>query len=162
ALAADPSRSIGDYVVLGLHRARLGNDAFISSGNFGVNDAGGLVQLGKHGFMEDGTQLVGDHAKVLTGTSICDLFTNLSLTSLTSVVIRCSGPNAFSPLPVIASLPALPPFAPGVAAVDVAPGGSATLGAGAYGNVRVKNGGTLELTGGAYEFASLDVGKLSK
>ena len=56
-LAADPSRSIGDYVVMGLHRARLGNEAFIHSGNVGVNDALGLVAQRELGVAKEG--LVG-------------------------------------------------------------------------------------------------------
>src|SRR5262249_38688227 len=43
--------------------------------------------------------------------------------------------------------------------VTVDKDGSATLGPGAYAKLVVKDNGQIELTGGAYQFASVDVGK---
>src|SRR5690348_735801 len=117
--AADPSRSLDDYVVLGLTGARLGNGAFIDAGNVGANASGAKVQLGHHAFMGTGTQLVGDQAKVLPRVSLCDLFTNDLLSSPSQITVRCSGPTPFAPLPLIDPLPTLPVFAPGTAPVDV-------------------------------------------
>ena len=94
ARAADPSRNLEDYVILGLERAGLGNEAFIDSGNMGANDPGGTVQLGKHAFMGDGTQMVGDRARPLTGTSVCELFTNTLLVPPAAVTIRARGRTA--------------------------------------------------------------------
>jgi len=162
ALGADPSRDVDDYVVLGIDGARLGNEAFISAGNVGANDADAVVQLGKHAFMADGTQLVGDQARVLTGSSVCDLFTNTLGSSPSQIAIRCSGPTPFSPLPVILPLPSLPVFSPGGTPVEVLSRQSLTLPAGAYGAVRLRKAARLELTGGDYEFASLDVAQVAK
>src|SRR5689334_2173147 len=162
ARAADPSRNLEDYVILALERAGLGNEAFIDSGDMGANNPGGTVQLGKHAFMGDGTQMVGDRARPLTGTSICELFTNALLVPPAGFTIRCSGPDMFSPLPLIDPLPPLPVFVPGSTPVTVGSGGSLVLPPGAYGAVTVAQGGHLELTGGTYEFASFNAGRLSK
>jgi hypothetical protein len=157
ALAAGPSRDLGDYVVLGLTGARLGNETFIVNGNFGANNVGALVQLGQHTFMANGTELVGDQARVLERSSLCALFTNALLTSPTQITVRCAGPTPFAPLPVIAPLPSLPTFAPGVAPV-----GSGVLAPGAYGSVTLHKRGRLKLTGGVYEVGSFNVGREAK
>src|SRR6266849_3617645 len=162
ALGADPPRDVDDYVVLGIDGARLGNEAFISAGNVGADNAGALVQLGKHAFMADGTALVGDQAHALTGASVCEVFTNTLLAPPGSVTIRCSGPTSFSPLPVISALPPLPVFAPGIMPIDVPSGGKMVLAPGAYGTVRLARGAMLELPGGIYELASLDVARNAK
>jgi hypothetical protein len=75
------------------------------------------------------------------------------------VTIKGSGPTPFAPLPLIASLPALPPFSPGNTPILVRGGQTLPLAAGAYGDVVVQNAGTLELTGGTYELRSLQTGQ---
>jgi hypothetical protein len=156
--AADAPRNLEDYVLLGIESAKVGNFGFVDSGNMGVNNAvNGTRRLsglacGKHVFLREAA--VGDKAKMSEGSSVCDLFTNELVSNPASVTIRCSGPTPFSPLPVITPLPPLPVFAPGTTAIRVPTGGSLTLPPGAYGDVLVMKNASLELTGGAYEFAN--------
>jgi hypothetical protein len=122
--SAGPPRDLEDYVLLGIESAKIGNQAFIDSGDVGVNNAASGssrtagLSCGKHVFINEAA--VADQAKMSDGSSVCDLFTNTLVSSLDHVAVRCVGPTSFAPLPVITSLPALPAFAPGATAVRVA------------------------------------------
>jgi len=165
APAADPSRDLADYVLLGIDRVKLKDESFVESGNVGTNVAAGRG-LGRYGLsfgrgvvLASGTQAVGDVCKASGGTRVFDLFANRLLSPLGNLTVDGAGPAPFGPLPLIAPLPPLPPFAPGDAPVVVRGGQTLTLVAGAWGTVVVQNGAVLELAGGTYELASLKVGQ---
>lgn len=164
ARAAGPSRNLADYVLLGIDRVKLKDQSFVGSGDVGTNETAGRglgdsgLSFGRGVVLAAGTQAVGDVCKA-SGTKVFDLFTNRLLSPLGNVTITGTGPTPFAPLPLIAPLPKLPPFSPGNVPLVVHGGQTLPLAAGAYGDVVVQNGGTLELQGGTYELRSLQTGQ---
>ena len=165
---ADVPRDLEDYVVFGEVSTHLKNDALITSGHVGANQAAsGRVgrsglSLGRNNSFADGTAAVGDQCVIGRGTRVFDLYTNNLLSRPDQFVLGGTGPIAFSPLPVVTTLPPLPAFAPGTQAIVVPKNGTTTLPPGAYGRVIVPNGSTLELPGGHYEFREIRTGKAAK
>jgi len=156
---ADAPRDLGDYVVLGINDVRLRDGAFIASGDVGVNEAAGGVEIDRRVFIGNGSATVADHARLGSATSLFDLFTN-DLSAAPSI-IRGAGPLAFTP-PIATVLPPLPKFAPGTTAVVVRRDDVQTLAPGQYGLAVVEDHGTLELSGGTYQLLDLIVGKSAK
>jgi cysteine-rich repeat protein len=166
--AADPPRTLNPYVVLGLRRAKLKNLSFVQSGLIGANQPGGTpeggssldgVRFGRRVFMNNGTAAVADTVRLGVGTSIWDAYANTILAP--DATIRNVGPTPFA-VPIVATIPPLPAFAPGTVDVVVLPGGTATLAPGAHGLVRVMNQATLILNGGTYEAADFLISKRAK
>ena len=62
-------------------------------------------------------------------------------------------------LPLVNQLPAIPTFTAGSQRVDVREGGTLTLAAGSYGDLRARSKATIIFTGGVYTFKSWDVGE---
>ncbi len=164
--AQTPSRDLDDYVVFALEKARLKFNTTINTGHVGVNapaiGKAGILILSRNSFLADGSAAVADVVRLDPGVNAFDVFANRALSRLDRVTIRGTGPTAFSPLPLIDPLPALPVFAPGTTNVVVLATQTITLPPGAYGNVQVQNGGTLVLSGGTYEFRSLRTGRQTK
>lgn len=150
--AAEPPRDLDTYVLLGVHAVNLGRGTFVAAGNVGVNEAAGTFDLHREVFVAGG--LVADVARVGHATSVDALFVN-QLSARSDVVVRAADPTPFT-APIVA-LPPLPGFAPSSLPVSVRGQDRMTLAPGAYGAIEVGMQGILELTGGAYEFASLDV-----
>jgi hypothetical protein len=99
--SAGPPRDLEDYVLLGIESAKIGNQAFIDSGDVGINNAASSdsrnagLSCGKHVFINEAA--VAAQTKMSDGSSVCDLFTKDLVSSLDNVTIRCSGPTDFSP-----------------------------------------------------------------
>jgi cysteine-rich repeat protein len=168
--AADPSRDLEDYVLFGLESMHLKHDAFVTGGDVGANTASSGpiarfgVSLGRKGFVADGHNVVGNQCHLGSSASVYNVFTNDLIARTTgsiAVDIRGTGPVPFA-APIVASIPSLPPFAPGTMAINVPRGETMTLAPGAYGAVVIPNGSQLDLTGGTYEFASLRMAKEAK
>ena len=167
ARAVDPSRDLEHYVLFGIDAMHLKHDAYIAGGDIGANTAttGSIsrygVSIGRKGYVATGNNIVGNQCHLGSSASVDNVFTN-DLTARTTgsiaVDIRGTGPVAFA-APIVASIPALPVFAPGTTTVSVPRGETIILPPGAYGVVVVPNDSGLELTGGVYEFASLRMGK---
>jgi hypothetical protein len=149
-------------VLLGLERLQMKDFTFTNLGNVGVNADGGTMHWGRKSYFEDGTQVVADILnRAGQASSLACLFTNETHSPLGNISIRdCGGvPVPWDPQPLIFPLPPNPSCAPGTMAVAVEKAGSLTLGPGAYGQLRVHNGGVLELTGGSYCFADVRLGR---
>ena len=149
AWAQAPSQDLADYVVLGVHKVRLKNDAAVSGGDVGVVAAGGELRFGRDVRLGDDTSAVGDRVHFRRGASVCRLFANA--VHGRDFEVRCSGPTAWSP-PLLV-LPALPAFVPGTGDVDIERGASATLSPGQYGRVQIGNDAIVTLPGGVYELS---------
>jgi hypothetical protein len=133
---------------------RLGNGATIE-GDVGANDPGGFLRLGRKTLVEDGATVAGDTVAIGNGSEVPVVEANV-LKALKAIVGSVSG----------AMLPLRDPFCPipalecGGPEVRVERGQSAgPLAPGSYGDVVLKNGATLTLAGGDYQFCSLRTGR---
>lgn len=165
AAAPTPSRSLPAYVLLAKDKILMKEFSFTNVGHIGVNGAGGTLQWGRKSFFHNGTHTVADVVnRAGENSSLSCLFANALHSPLANIAIRdCGGaPVEWTPQPLIDPLPPDPTCAPGGAGVTVAKGESLTLPPGAYGRVRVLNGATLELAGGAYCFADVKLGRKAK
>ena len=133
------SRDLSQYVILALKNLKWKNFSFTVAGNVGVNDPGGTLGYGNQSFFPDGSQLAADIVtRIGAHSSLWDLFGNtVNPLSLTQSTIRNEGPLPIIPLPIIVTLPTLPPCVPGGTAVTVPVNGAQTLTAGSYGAVHV-------------------------
>jgi hypothetical protein len=133
---------------------RLGNGATIE-GDVGANDPGGFLRLGRKTLVEDGATVAGDTVAIGNGSQVPVVEANV-LKAPKAIVGSVSG----------ATLPLRDPFCPipalecGGPEVRVERGQSAgPLAPGSYGDVVLKNGATLTLAGGDYQFCSLRTGR---
>lgn len=155
--AAQPSRTIEDYVLLAIERLTLKDGGRVHSGHVGVNEASGRwLVLGPGCLLADGTAVVGDAVRG-SKASVYDLYANRLFPTASPLTVRGVGPLPTGPLPVIAPLPTLPPSVPGVGTIVVS--GALTLAPGAYGDVILPNDAKLRLTGGTYDLRSLRAGR---
>ena len=128
--------------------------------SIGVNDPGMEARICENYLMhmDDGSQVVGDTVHATDNCDLYDIYTN-SLLGSPAVVPRHSDPTAFSPLPIISSLPSFPSFACNPADdVTLAPSASLTLPPGVYGNLRANDDATLTLQAGTYTFCDWSLG----
>jgi hypothetical protein len=133
---------------------------FIRGGDIGVNDAGQEARICENYLMhmDDGTQVVGDTVHATNNCDLYDIYAN-TLMGSPPVVPRNSGPTAFSPLPIIDTLPNFPSFTCNQANdITLAPSASLTLAPGVYGNLRANDDSTLTLQSGTYTFCDWSTG----
>lgn len=181
AEALDPPRTIDRYVLFAydeliLKGAVAGSDrGYVHGGDIGVN----FADRGENGspsltfaslgpvIMDAGSNAVAASVRAPNPEGVFfNLFAN-AVNATFDATITGAGPLPFTP-PIIApaNLPVLP-FTPGRAltdgAADVLVGGTGfpsphTLAAGAYRDVRVNDGKTLDLGDGVYDMRSLSLG----
>jgi hypothetical protein len=162
--------SIGAFAAFSQDFTWLRANATVTSGNIGANvsrasmghahtddgDTDDLtVLVGVGASMPAGSLVAGDTVDLKTQSSVYNVAGNYSVVAKKATVAgRISTPF---PLPLFATMPAFPTVSPGSAAVYVPKNQTMTLAAGSYGTLHVDNGGTLILTGGLYQFASVQV-----
>lgn len=178
---AQVNRNIESYVLFAFDELDFkGRDAdvtrgFIRNGNVGVNkidptptSGGNLLNMGGGGsshpvIMSPGTQVVADSMNLGgSDVTVWDIYSNLP-TAATLQANRNSGPTGFV-APVLLSIPSLgftPNRASTNAAADVTINENLTLSLnpGTYRDVKPKDGSTLNLIGGVYDFRSMRAGK---
>jgi hypothetical protein len=100
------------------------------------------------------SRVVGDTVLLLNRSSIYNLVDNVMLARRNSTILG----TVTSPMMVpFVPLPSFPAVQAGAQKISVAKNKTATLAPGAYGDVHVGAGGTLILTGGLYQVASIDL-----
>jgi hypothetical protein len=126
---------------------------------------GGDVGVAGVGQMTDGRDEVTiepsgrvDPSRGIFGHTV-DLRSQASVGAVHTARLDNSGGTFVSNGPFPAAMPALPaldPITPGTTAVNVASGAARTIAAGSWGALQIN--GTLTLSGGTYQIASLDIG----
>jgi hypothetical protein len=162
-------RTINSYVLFALDNISLkgGNAqvAEIDNGDVGVqsdqpSDSLNLCQGGSshQTKLGDGTQANSANFNTSSACSFWDVYSNHLVGTPT---IRNSGPTPFTtPLIPPASLPPFPSFSCNPASpVTVPNNASQSLAPGTYGNVQIKDGAKLTLTGGTYTFCNISMGQ---
>ncbi|MDR4460541.1 MAG: PKD domain-containing protein [Nitrospirales bacterium] len=162
-----PATSVADFTVLGTDGVWLQQNSRVTSGDVGAN----IVSPGP--FLSDGVELtLGPGARVDTAASLVygnrvslnisaqvfDVYTN-QVSGIGTILGQVVSPLT---LPVVGTLPSVPSITPGTQPVIVSPFTTQSLGLGSYAAVTVGSAGTLTLTGGLYEMASLTVGNSAK
>jgi hypothetical protein len=155
ARSAIPGYDLSSFSLLATGSISLESHAKILSGNVGVTEqySGTEITVGTHAFLSDGTALFGDTIRIRNHASAYDIRYNELDNDGT---VRGTEHTPLS-MPLGISLPGFPDPAPGTGKTDVRNKKSVTLGPGAYGEVIVRSGGTLVLTGGTYHFKSLEL-----
>lgn len=155
---------LSGYVALGQEGLYLKQGATIVSGDAGANlsspgpylDSGVEVSVGNSvTFLDPTSQVLGDSVKVKQGAQIYDVSYN-ELTNNGQILGQEITPLT---LPLVANFPVVPTFAPGTENMDIPQQGAATIDAGSYGLLKVRQGGVITLTGGVYDFNEWDVGE---
>jgi hypothetical protein len=160
---------VGRFVVLSRDGTWLREKTKVISGDVGANerrfhpnDRGDddgdrndvTVRLGEGVTMEQaGSRVVGSTVLMLSKSSVYDVVTNALLNKRGTVRGTVDSPMTIP----FTGLPAFPTVSAGWNAVDVARNKTSTLAAGRYGDVVVKSGATLVLTGGLYQMRSLEL-----
>jgi hypothetical protein len=151
------------FVVLGQEGIWLKQGASVTSGDIGANidsegpylSDGVEVAIG-YGvlFSDSSSRLMGDSIKLKDNAQVYDVYYN-ELSGLGDVLGEHHTPVD---LPLVDAFPDVPSFAPGTEDVDVPKNGTRTLEPGSYGALDVRNGSTITLTGGVYDFAEWNIG----
>ena len=102
---------------------------------------------------QSSSRVVGDTVLLGPGSTIYNLVDN-ALVAHNSAVLGVRVDTMALPY---LTMPGFPAIAAGVQNIAVKKNGTQTLGAGNYGRISVQSGATLILSGGVYQFVSLDV-----
>jgi hypothetical protein len=150
-LRAGAAALTGDVGAIERRQASHGGDADAEDG--GRSDV--TVRIGTGATVrQPSSRVVGDTVLLQIRSSIYNLVDNFLLARRTSTVLGTETRPMTVPF---LALPAFPAVQPGTQTVNVAKNKTATLAAGRYGAVQVAAGGTLVLSGGLYEVASIDL-----
>jgi alpha-tubulin suppressor-like RCC1 family protein len=150
AITASPPASA--FVILARHGVSFRDRATISGGHVGVRPSGtgtpNTMTTGINSHVTIGRELMAESVSFGAGSVVGNIDAN---------IIAATGSTTGAQSPYVA--PPVPPLpgaaAPGTTAVTVNSGQTRTLAAGAFGAVSVN--GTLNLSGGTYNFRSLTV-----
>lgn len=142
-----------EYAIFGKTTVKMEDGAFTQiQGNVGVNDVGGLLRVGAQNSILG--KAVSDTMFFGSGSSVTDCLFNTSTGGNANAV--CGTQAATPPLPLGAWPPLpVPTVTPCLPNVIVPVGGTLNLAPGCRQDVRVRDGGTLILSAGVYEFKSL-------
>ena len=160
-LAAD------DFTILGTDGVWLQLNSRVTSGDVGVNTSSGgpflsdgvELTFGPGGRVDSATSVVyGNRVSMNISSQVFDLHTN-QVSGIGIILGQTITPLS---LPVVGTLPPIPTVMPGTQVVNVPLFSTQTLAAGSYADVTVGTAGTLTLTGGLYEIASLTIGNSAK
>lgn len=156
----------GQFVAFSSCRTVIGEGANVMTGDVGANESGDKdhdndeddhrcgVRLHEGAMVAGPTsRVVGDRVRLDKHSSIVNLVDNSLINHGGTVLGAQTSPVA---LPFM-TMPAFPTITPGSQNIQVNYGATQTLAAGKYGHVRVANHGTLVLSGGLYQIASLDL-----
>ncbi len=154
---------IGTFSVFATDHVTLRESSSVLSGNIGVKHAGtepwfdshAEVTVKKGVYSADGVTIFGDSVKINKNASVDDIYYNDLKNRGT---IRGVENNSLV-LPLEVTIPEIPLPSPGSNSILIKRGKSATLVQGSYGEVKVRNNGTLILVGGVYHFQSIQLGK---
>jgi hypothetical protein len=141
-----------EYVIFGKTAVKMEDGAFTIQGSVGVNDPGGLLRVGAQNTITD--KATADNMFFGSGSSVANCQFNHSTGGNPGVVCGTQGPTPPLPLTAWPPLP-VPTVTPCLPNVTVLPGATLNLAPGCRQNVRVRDGGTLVLSAGVYEFKSL-------
>lgn len=151
-----------DFVVLGEEGIWVREGSTVVSGDVGANVASAgpwlasdqEVTFGNTVIVQDPTsRVMGDTIRLKSGTQVHDVFVN----TLRGPGIIQGTITTPVTLPLVATLPPVPPVTPGTQDFDVASGGTLSLDAGQYGLLKARNGAVITLTGGVYHFQTWDL-----
>ncbi len=174
AVSARPSDDIHTYALFASEELSVKgnchyNDGWdtgrIEGGNIGVaaprdsnQSLPARLRSGHPIWMSPGSQVVGDYVDLWKLSEVGDVYANHLGDDITDgKVTMQNGPIPFA-LPILDSsnpekaFPTFPTFTAGTQAVEVAQNGTLSLAPGSYGDLWVKNDGTLNLTHGIYTF----------
>lgn len=154
---------LSGFVVLGEEGVYLKQNAVIESGDVGANTASDgpylagneEVTIGIGATLNDpNSRLMGDSIKVKQNAQVYGVYYNEL--SGTGVVLG----EHFTPieLPLTTSFPQVPSFTPGTENFDIPQGESFFLHGGSYGVLKARQGATVTLAGGIYNFEEWDIG----
>ena len=162
----DPSQSpLTRFVVFSTDLTWLHSGTIVASGDVGANTQQSdddndhdnddvTVRLDNGVTMQQASsRVVGDTVRLGPGSAIYNLVDN-ALISHNSTILGVRVDTMALPY---LTMPAVPAIAAGTQSITVKKNTTLTLAAGGYGRVEVENGATLKLTGGLYQFVSLDV-----
>jgi len=170
---AEPSRNINTYVLFAYEDCDFkGRNAdptrgFITGGNVGVNKIdthnppNPVLSLGANGevYLSSGTQVVANTARINSNANLYDLYVNV-LIGDSPPTVRNQGPTGFAaPILGPGDLPPPPVCTPGTIPVVVESNTTVNLTAGSYGDIQVKDDGTLNLGAGNYQVKSVSCGR---
>ena len=164
---------LGRFVAFGSERTWLRAKATVFTGDVGANESlnerGNRIfdprRDGDHDFkvevrigpmvtlIQPGSRVMGDTVRLDSKSSVYDVTYN-ELVNRGGTILGTATDHVTLPL---LTLPALPAIQPGNQDVTVAKNATVTLAAGQYRHVRVRQGGTLVLSGGLYQVQSLEV-----
>ena len=142
-----------DFVVLAKERVLILPRATVLSGDVGVNGLGDATLSPKAKILNPASRLMADKVRLLNASQAYDVFYN-NLLNKGNIL-----GTAYTPLqlPLVEAFPPVPEPVHGGSAVNVPRNGTLALEAGSYGNLRVNRGATLVLTGGVYNFQSIQM-----
>jgi hypothetical protein len=160
------THALGDFVVFSQEHTHLRANTKVHTGNVGANASlpdpnGGAddkeeVEIGLGvKMLQAGSKVMGDTVRLRASSQVYDVHFNEEFFGSGAAILG----NQVTPqsLPVVASLPPLPPIAPGATDIEVPANQTMTLAAGAYRRITVNHDATLILTGGVYQIEKLDV-----
>jgi DNA-binding beta-propeller fold protein YncE len=151
ALRAQP-RDLASYVLFAEQRVSVAALGVVEGGDVGAN---GLVSVGARGSVASGARLAGDDVRV-GGATVVESVVFFRDTLRAGAAILLGGITSPIPIPLL-TLPAPPAVAPGTGVVEVAPGATATVPAGAYAAITAAGGSTTILAGGEYDVGAFRV-----
>ncbi len=135
--------------------------AKVLTGNVGVLDVSAAPQLGlteevstgNNVLFDDGVSVYANRIKLKSGCNADDLYYN------TLINYGTVNGDEYTPLdlPLDVDLPVFPTPAPGATDITVPQATSDTLAAGDYANLLLEKGAVLVLTGGTYNFESIEM-----
>ena len=159
----DPSGfSLGDFVILGLEGVYLKQNSIVISGDVGANlSSSGPYLAGTHevtvGIGADvsgtGSFVYGDSIKLKNNSTVYSVAYN-ELDNNGSVIDEETTPID---LPLISTLPEVPPFSAGTEVVEVEAESQTTLAPGEYGVLLARAGSSVRFSGGIYTFYEWDI-----
>jgi hypothetical protein len=126
-------------------------------GSIGVNEVGAHFNIGKGVSMPDDTVVMGDSVRIGEGSNVFRVEANQLFAQPGTIIRGGSGPALLPAVSPFCSIPSVPCGGPDVG-LEVNQD-SPPLPPGSYGTVLVRNGGTLKLAPGTFNFCRLLVGR---
>jgi SdrD B-like domain len=141
---------------LAAREGKINNDASVG-GSVGVNNPGARLRFGKNVILADGTVVEADTVQIGNASSVDNVLANTLIKGAGVTIRGTTGPAT---LPIIQPFCSIPAITCGTSTVQVAPGASVgPLPPGAYGKLKVLNGGTLSLQAGTFTFCDVKLGR---
>ncbi len=159
-----------ELAIFALNSIWIRQNATIHSGDIWANTIsegpyladGCELTVGIGSYVADGIDVRANKIKVKNNGVVDGNVTYNELIGLGTVNGELTTP--LEPLPLVdpENMPTFPEFAAGVDDIEVSRNDSSALDAGEYGNLRIRNGGTVTFTGGIYTFNEIRSGDNSR